>query len=227
MKEHNDKKKNTRLFKDKRLIFSAALACAAIILAIVFVASLATPDDNLSIDAGNINSSSTGGGQDVGGSDVSGGEGDAPTGGEGDNPAGEETGMLAPIVTVSVSNDYGFYYNQTLNCYYHHDGVDFMADAGTEIVAVEAGTIESIYTGDVLSGTEIIIDHGNGLKTLYRFVEAKEGLKAGDSVAKGAVIATVAEANGDEYKDGAHLHFEIFENGENVDPAKHLELEEK
>ena len=41
------------------------------------------------------------------------------------------------------------------------------------------------------------------------------------------VIATVAEANGKEYKDGAHLHFEIFENGKNVDPAKYLTLEEK
>ena len=219
MKEHNDKKKNEKLFKDKRVIFSAALACAAIILAIVFVASLATPDDNLSIDAGNMNSSSTGG-------DGSGGS-DEPTGGEGDTPTVDETGMLTPVVSVSVSNDYGFFYNQTLNCYYHHDGVDFMADEGTEIVAVEAGTIESIYTGDVLSGTEIVVDHGNGLKTLYRFVEAKEGLKAGDSVEKGDVIATVAEANGDEYKDGAHLHFEILENGKKVDPAKHLTLEEK
>ena len=220
MKEHNDKKKNEKLFKDKRVIFSAALACAAIILAIVFVASLATPDDNLSIDAGNMNSSSTGGDGSSGGSDE-------PTGGEGDTPTVDETGMLTPVVSVSVSNDYGFFYNQTLNCYYHHDGVDFMADEGTEIVAVEAGTIESIYTGDVLSGTEIVVDHGNGLKTLYRFVEAKEGLKAGDSVEKGDVIATVAEANGDEYKDGAHLHFEILENGKKVDPAKHLTLEEK
>ncbi len=220
MKEHNDKKKNERLFKDKRVIFSAALACAAIILAIVFVASLATPDDNLSIDAGNMGGSSSVGGN--GGSSA-----DTPTGGEEEEPSVDETGMLSPIVVVSVSNDYGFFYNQTLNCYYHHDGIDFMADEGTEIVAVEAGTVESIYTGDLLSGTEIVIDHGNGLKTLYRFVEAKEGLKAGDSVEKGAVIATVAAANGDEYKDGAHLHFEVLENGNKVDPAAYLTLEEK
>ena len=197
MKERNDKNKREGLFKDKRVIFSAALACAAIILAIVFVASLATPDDKLSIDAGNINNSASGGGDSS--------SADTPTGGEGDTPTVEETGMLSPIVSVAVSNDYGFFYNQTLNCYYHHDGVDFMADEGTEIV----------------------IDHGNGLKTLYRFVEAKEGLKAGDRVEKGAVIATVAEANGNEYKDGAHLHFEVLENGEKVDPAKHLTLEEK
>ena len=41
------------------------------------------------------------------------------------------------------------------------------------------------------------------------------------------MIATVAEANGDEYKDGAHLHFEILKNNKNVDPATYLTLEEK
>ena len=41
------------------------------------------------------------------------------------------------------------------------------------------------------------------------------------------MYATVAEANGNEYKAGAHLHFEVLENGEKVDPAKHLTLEEK
>ena len=41
------------------------------------------------------------------------------------------------------------------------------------------------------------------------------------------VIATVAEANGNEYKDGAHLHFEITKDGTVVDPATYLTLEEK
>ena len=62
---------------------------------------------------------------------------------------------------------------------------------------------------------------------MYRFVTEAEGLKVGDKVAKGDVIATVAEANGDEYKDGAHLHFEILKNNKNVDPATYLTLEEK
>ena len=46
-------------------------------------------------------------------------------------------------------------------------------------------------------------------------------------VKKGDVIATVAEANGKEYKDGPHLHFEVFENNATVDPAKYLTFEEK
>ena len=92
---------------------------------------------------------------------------------------------------------------------------------------MDDGVIESVYTSDVLVGTQIVVDHGNGLKTVYEFVTAKEGLKAGDSVKKGDVIATVAEATGKEYKDGAHLHFEVLENGKTVDPAGYLTLEEK
>lgn len=124
-------------------------------------------------------------------------------------------------------NEYGFYYNKTLNNYYVHTGVDFSAEQGSEVFAVASGTIESVYTSDVLVGTQITIDHGNGVKSVYEFVTAKEGLKAGDKVEKGDVIATVAEPNGKEYKDGAHLHFEVFENGKNIDPSKYLTLEEK
>ena len=218
MKERNEKRKPSRIFKDRRLIFFAALACAAIILAIVFVTSLARNDDKLSIDAGNLNSSS---------SDLT----DTPMGGDEtpkeDEPMETPVGMISPLLVLEVSNDYGFFHNQTLGSYYHHDGVDFLAEVGAEVFAVEDGTVESVYAGDLLLGTEIVVDHGNGVKTLYRFVNAKAGLKAGDSVKKGDIIGTVAEATGEEYKDGAHLHFEILENGKNIDPAAKITWEEK
>ncbi len=136
-------------------------------------------------------------------------------------------GMILPMESVNVSNDYGFYHNQTLNSYYEHMGVDFTATAGANVKAAESGTVESIYKDDLLSGTQIVIDHGNGLKTVYRFVTEREGLTVGAKVEKGEVIATVAEATGDEYKDGPHLHFEVLENGKAVDPTLHLTLEEK
>ncbi len=136
-------------------------------------------------------------------------------------------GMLNPIASVSAMTDYGFYYNKTLNAYYEHAGVDFMAEKGTEVLAVEDGKVEAIYKDDLLSGTEIVLSHNGGLKTVYRFVTEAEGLKVGDRVEKGQVIATVAEANGDEYKDGAHLHFEVYKNSKNVDPNEYLTLEEK
>ena len=58
-------------------------------------------------------------------------------------------------------------------------------------------------------------------------MEAAANLKAGDTVTRGQAIGTVAAATGAEYKDGAHLHFEVIEKGESVDPSSYLTLEEK
>ncbi len=135
--------------------------------------------------------------------------------------------MSLPVDAVTVTNDYGFFHNQTLNNYYEHTGVDFSAKAGTEVKAAMSGKIESVYKDDLLLGTQIVVDHGKGVKTVYRFVNEREGLAVGDEVKLGEVIATVAEATGNEYKDGAHLHFEVWENGKEVDPTLHLTLEEK
>ena len=136
-------------------------------------------------------------------------------------------GMAMPIQTATLLNDHGFYHNKTLNNYYVHVGVDFAASAGTEVFAVDDGVVESIYKDDILLGTEITVDHGDGVKSVYRFVTEIDGLKVGETVERGEVIATVAEPTGNEYKDGAHLHFEILENGKSVDPTTYLTLEEK
>ena len=181
------------------------LVCAAIIVTAVVLANRS----RVSIDAG----------------DNSGGQIETP---DPDQPVIETPEeFISPVSVVSVLNEYGFYYNKTLGNYYEHMGVDFTAEVGSEVYAVASGTVESVYTSDVLVGTQITIDHGDGVKSVYQFVEAKEGLKAGDEVKQGDVIATVAEANGSEYKDGAHLHFEVFKDGANVDPAEYLTLEEK
>ena len=55
----------------------------------------------------------------------------------------------------------------------------------------------------------------------------KEGLKKGDSVKRGEQIGTVSEPEGAEFKQEAHLHFEVIENGEKKDPATFLDIAEK
>ncbi len=212
MKEENENGKSHTSVKNKKLYFYIALGCAAILLAAAVIVT--------SVALANRNRDQMGGGSSIDQGGTSDGNDDGPV----DNKPEE---FIAPVAVVSVINEYGFYHNQTLNTFYEHSGVDFKADAGAEVFAVASGTIESVYTSDVLVGTQIIIDHGNGVKSVYEYVTAKEGLKAGDTVNQGDVIATVAEANGKEYKDGAHLHFEVFENDKNIDPAKYLTLEEK
>ena len=232
MQEQNEKEKKfkkKRISGEKRFYLLTALGCAAALIAIVTIALVASVGENPN-QGGN-----------VGNSDnqavippVDEGNNGGNNGGnnQGGNQGGEQVvvkpeGMIMPLETAALIHDYGFYHNQTLNCYYEHTGLDFSAEAGTQVLAVAAGKIESIYKDDLLLGTEIVIDHGDGLKSVYRFVNEAEGLSVGDSVEKGEVIATVAEASGNEYKDGAHLHFEIRESGKIVDPTTHLTLEEK
>ena len=216
-KENENKKKKPRLNGEKKFYLFTAIGCASVLVAIILVAVLVTNAGKVDAPAANLNSSTI----------------DTPTDGPQEKPDDNEPvvtlpeGMVSPIETASVSNDYGFYHNQTLNSYYEHAGIDFTAAVGTAVLAAESGVVESIYKDDLLLGTEIVLDHGDGLKTVYRFVSEAEGLKVGDKVEKGDLIATVAEANGNEYKDGAHLHFEVLQNGKNVDPALHLTLEEK
>lgn len=220
MKEQNEnEKKKPRMNREKKFYLFTALACAAALVAIIVVAVAVTGEKKTENETLRppVTSENTGTSEP----------------GENENPEGEKPvgglpdGMISPLGAVSVSNDFGFYHNQTLNSYYAHSGMDFAAAVGTEVFAVEDGVVESIYKDDLLSGTEITVSHGDGLKSVYRFVTEADGLKVGAQVKKGDVIATVAEATGSEYKDGAHLHFEILKDGKSVDPALHLTLDEK
>ena len=216
-----DKKKKNKLNKEKKFYLFTAIGCAAVLVAIIIVAiavnnagsvaNQGTPPSSEATLPDNPNDSNEANKPDKPNEPVS----------------GENEGMILPVATVNIGNEYGFFHTQTLNNYYMHTGVDFTASAGAEVFAVEDGIVESIYKDDLLLGTEIVVNHGEGLKSVYRFVNEAEGLKVGAEVKKGDVIATVAEATGNEYKDGAHLHFEIIANGESVDPTLHLTLEEK
>ncbi len=223
MNEQEKKMKKPRMNGEKKFYLFTAIGCAAVLIAIIIIAVAVTNSGSVKDPTAMRDSVSVT-------EPVESTENEKPDSSEPtpDKPtSGVSEGMGLPMDAMTVTNDFGFYHNTTLNNYYEHKGVDFVAAAGTEVKAVKSGTIESIYKEDILLGTEIVVDHGDGLKTVYRFVTEKEGLKVGDSIEKGEVIATVAEATGNEYKDGAHLHFEVLENGVQVDPTKHLTLEEK
>ena len=117
-------------------------------------------------------------------------------------------------------------FNPTLNRYEAHLGIDFYAPEGTTVCAVYDGTVLSVEN-TLLQGTTITIDHGNGLVTVYNSLADGDLVTVGSKVSKGEVIGEVSVTNRQEYKDGAHLHFEVYENNVSVDPAKYLVFEEK
>lgn len=216
-----EKKKKPKMNKEKRFYLFTAIGCAAALVAIIVVAVVMNnigAGDNQAVKPP-VDSSQTDGS----------GDGDSSGDGSGDNKpvGGVSEGMTLPVAESALVNNHGFYYNKTLDVYYEHDGVDFAAGEGAQVFAVDDGVVESIYKDDLLLGTEIVVAHADGVKSVYRFVSEVEGLKVGAEVKKGDVIATVAAATGNEYKDGAHLHFEILKGGESVDPTEYLTLEEK
>ncbi len=149
---------------------------------------------------------------------------DEPTGNPDKPTGGDVEKFTDPLVysNVTVFND--IYTSKTTGFIYRHQGVDFAADEGTKVNAIAEGTVESISLNSK-TGNVITVNHGNGLKGYYRFVEPLSGLKEGTKLSKGQNFATVAAAYGSEAKDGTHLHFELKLNGKQVDPASYLDIQ--
>lgn len=143
-----------------------------------------------------------------------------------DKPVVTEIKFIMPVANATSVGDFAtMVFNSTLSRFESHKALDFYADEGTPVFAVYGGTVESV-TNSVLKGYTVTIDHGNGLKTVYNSL-AEGVVTEGQQVSQGDVIGAVSTTNRQEYKSGAHLHFEVIENGETINPEKYLELENK
>ena len=89
------------------------------------------------------------------------------------------------------------------------------------------GTITEVVTDSTIGENYVTISHANGVTSTYKYITAKDGLKAGNTVKRGENIGTIAAAGGYEMKQGEHLHFEMSVNGKSADPETYLDLVEK
>ncbi|RZA17096.1 MAG: M23 family peptidase [Lysobacteraceae bacterium] len=98
-----------------------------------------------------------------------------------------------------------------------HKGIDFEADVGDPVLAVANGVVS--YSG-VRSGygNVVEIDHGNGYVTRYAHNSRLER-QVGDLVRAGQEIA---KAGSSGRSTGAHVHFEVWQDGVVVNPRKFL-----
>lgn len=115
----------------------------------------------------------------------------------------------------SITSEYGYRINPEPG---FHSGLDIGMPMGTEIYAVKSGTVKKAETGSDGYGYYIIIDHGNGLETLYAHC-SELLVEAGQEVDTDTVIAKVGSTGN---STGPHLHIEIRVNGETVDPFAYL-----
>ena len=128
-----------------------------------------------------------------------------------------EYGPRAPIPGVTTSNK--------------HCGLDIAGRKdtwypikGQPVRAAAAGTVLVASTNS-LYGNYVMLDHGGGVVTLYAHgMNNVPMVAAGQKVSAGDTIMLVGDSGP---VTGAHLHFEVWENGQNVNPRKYLGYPDK
>ena len=104
--------------------------------------------------------------------------------------------------------------------------MDIKGENGAPCMAVYDGEIMSIET-DIANGTTITVKHNDDLTTVYSSLSSDVPVEVGAKVKKGDTIGYISDSGYDEYKEGAHVHLEVWEKGEKINPEKYLLTEEK
>lgn len=116
---------------------------------------------------------------------------------------------------TTITTPYG-----EVRSYEVHYAIDIGAAYGAKIVAADSGkVIDCASTGDNGGrGLYVVIDHGNGLVTLYYHCSSIS-VSTGQVVTKGQTIAHVGSSG---HSTGPHLHFEVRLNGNKVNPMSYF-----
>lgn len=142
---------------------------------------------------------------------------------EASTPTYSDTGFIWPVPTVRNTTDlYGnrWIVEESRNDF--HKGIDITKPGcgGEAVVASAAGTV--IQAGDKGNGYGkcVIIDHGNGIATLYAH-NSSLAVSVGDTVVQGQTISYIGHTG---YAYGDHCHFEVRVNGQHTNPLNYVNI---
>ncbi len=131
--------------------------------------------------------------------------------------------LVYPVNGVIITEFSGesLVYSKTLDDWRTHEGIDIKAEIGTMVKAGGDGKVQDVYTDDAM-GITIIIDHQNGLKSVYANLSTDTMVRKGQDVKTGDVISGVGDSALYETGEVGHLHFEVVLDGEKVNPKDWL-----
>ncbi|MBQ1501838.1 MAG: M23 family metallopeptidase [Firmicutes bacterium] len=136
----------------------------------------------------------------------------------------EDAAAQPPLVWMrplpgGMSRGTGYGYDQTYGDYRYHHGVDITGEPGSAVAAAAAGTV-SAARPDSQWGGIVTVEHNGGWQTVYRCVEP--AVASGATVRAGDALGYVLESSPAEYGAEPHVHFEMYLDGEEADPAEHI-----
>ena len=137
--------------------------------------------------------------------------------------AQSDSGMSEPCVgrVIAECSLDDLVYCAAMDDWRTHNGIDYAAAEGESVHAAAAGTVSRVYSDDMLGAT-VVIDHGDGISTLYGSLADIDSVKVGASVAKGDVIGAVGKPCALEKNLEPHLHFEVLKDGNPENPDVHF-----
>lgn len=129
----------------------------------------------------------------------------------------EHIPAINPIRGGIVTDGFGMRFHPILQMRLMHEGIDIVADVGTNIYSTGDGVVS--YVGPRGGyGTVVEIDHSFGYTTLYGHL-AKSLVREGQKIKRGQVIALSGDTG---LSTGPHLHYEVMKNGVHVDPRAYF-----
>ena len=133
--------------------------------------------------------------------------------------------FTAPLTQCTVTNGAALnklVYNDTLKQWRTHNGVDFEAAAGSDVLSVADGTVKSVEN-TILEGVVVTVEHAEGYVTIYKGLETA-AVEAGETVMAGAKLGSIGNMMCEKHM-GAHLHLEMKKDGKYVAATDYIELE--
>lgn len=131
----------------------------------------------------------------------------------------EEKGFLLPL-EGEIVGEYevdSMQWSDVLEQWRIHSGIDIAAPQGCVVYAAQDGVVESAYE-DALMGNVIVLRHEDGYKTIYMGLKTLSLVEPGQDVERGQAISSVGDTALAEKDLGSHLHYEVWLNGEAIEP---------
>jgi murein DD-endopeptidase MepM/ murein hydrolase activator NlpD len=120
-----------------------------------------------------------------------------------------EKAFSQPLDSFRISQGY----------HYYHRAIDLDEDFGQPVHSIANGIIKEVIFSQSGYGNYLVVNHGSGIKSLYAHLgEIKT--KKGQEVSQGAILGTIGTSG---WSTGPHLHLEIWENNQPINPLAVLE----